>query len=61
MSRNLQSCRVSQRTAKAAVEGMRAPAVMATVRMVTERIVAKRQIVCHIPAGGNDPMEVPDL
>lgn len=49
-------CRISQRMAQAAVQGMRAPAAG-----MADRIVAKRQIVGHIPAGGNDPMEAPDL
>ncbi len=56
MSSNLQPCRMSQRMAKAAVQGMRAPAAV-----VAEQIVAKRQVIGHIPAGGNDPMEVPDF
>ncbi len=51
--------------AQAAAEGMRAPAA-ADRHMVIGRVVAKpvaieRQTIGHSPAGGNDPMEVPDL
>ncbi len=46
--------------AKAAVQGMRAPAAMPS-HAVVARIVAKRQIIGHNPAEGNDPMEAPDL
>lgn len=42
-----------ERTANAAVQGMRAPAAAG--------FGMGRQVICHIPAGGNDPMEAPDL
>ena len=53
MSRHLNCCRKPARTAKAAVQGMRAPAA------VMVGMVAQGQNVGHIPAV--DPMEVPDL
>ncbi len=55
MSSNLNPCRMLQRMAKAAVQGICAPAAMA------DRIAAKRQIVGHNPAVGSDPTEAPDL
>ncbi len=54
-------CRMSQRMAQAAVQGMCAPAAAMSDRMVSDRMVAKRQIVGNNPIGGHDPMEVPDL
>ena len=54
MSRHLNPCRRPERTATAAVQGMRAPAA------VERRPEAKPQIMGCVPARGGDPMEVPD-
>ncbi len=56
MSNNRNFHRISQRMAEAAAQEM----CVCTAAMVGQ-IVAKRQMVCHIPVGGNDPMGVPDL
>ncbi len=57
MSHNRNSHHISQRMAEAAVQEMCA----CTAATMVDQIIAKRQVVCHIPVGGNDPMGVPDF
>ncbi len=49
--------------AQAAAQSMRAAAVTCQMagRVAVKPVAIERQVIGHSPAGGNDPMEVPDL